>query len=99
MIKNYTEKYYFFVFAYILIYLIKKAPCQRLAKLPVGQCALPGGTSTGPRTEAGHAHLSASKTKHGRYTKIEKAKARTQRGRKLEMSLKNKKTGALNTDV
>jgi hypothetical protein len=88
MIKNYTEKCYFVVFAYILICLVKKAPCQRQAKLPVGRCVLPGGASTGPRTEAGHDSFAASKNKHGRYTKIEKGKGRTQRGSKIRSELK-----------
>ena len=43
-----------------------------------------------PRTEAGLARLAASKTKHGRYTKIEKAKAkaRAQIGREIRKELK-----------
>ena len=68
----------------------KGTPCQRPAKLPVGRCRLHGGASTGPRTEAGLARLAASKTKHGRYTKIEKAKAkaRAQIGREIWKELK-----------
>ena len=49
---------------------------------------LPGGASTGPRTEAGHDSFAASKNKHGRYTKIEKGKGRTQRGSKIRGELK-----------
>ena len=58
-------------------------PCQRPAKLPVGRCRLHGGASTGPRTEEGLKRLAASKTKHGRFTKIEreKARARAEQGR------------------
>ena len=54
----------------------KGTPCQRLAKLPVGRCRIHGGASTGPRTEAGLARVAAANTKHGRFTKIEKAKAK-----------------------
>ena len=68
----------------------KGTPCQRPAKLPVGRCRLHGGASTGPRTEDGLKRLAASKTKHGRYTKIEKAKAnaRAQIGREIWKELK-----------
>ncbi len=62
----------------------KGTPCQRLAKLPVGRCRLYGGASTGPRTETGLARLAASKTKYGRFTKIEKAKAKAQAQRVRE---------------
>ena len=31
----------------------KGTPCQRPAKLPVGQCRLHGGASTGPKTKEG----------------------------------------------
>jgi len=53
----------------------KGTPCQRPAKLPVGRCRLHGGASTGPRTAEGLKRLADSKTKHGRYTKIEREKA------------------------
>ena len=49
-----------------------------------------GAASTGPRTEAGLARVAAANTKHGRYTKIEKAKAkaRAQRVREIWKELK-----------
>ena len=49
-----------------------------------------GAASTGPRTEAGLARVAAANTKHGRYTKIEKAKAkaRAQRGQEIWKELK-----------
>ena len=68
----------------------KGTPCQRPAKLPVGRCRIHGGASTGARTEAGLARIAAANTKHGRYTKIEKAKAkdRAQRVREIWKELK-----------
>ena len=65
-------------------------PCQRPAKLPVGRCRLHGGASTGPRTEEGLKRLADSKTKHERFTKIEreKARARAQQGRIIRRELK-----------
>ena len=68
----------------------KGTPCQRLAKLPVGRCRLHGGASTGPRTEEGLKRLADSKTKHGRFSKIEreKAKVRAEQGRIIRYELK-----------
>ena len=68
----------------------KGTPCQRPAKLPVGRCRLHGGASTGPRTKDGLKRLVASKTKHGRFTKSEraKAKARAEQGRIIRRELK-----------
>ena len=68
----------------------KGTPCQRPAKLPVGRCRIHGDASTGPRTEAGLVRVVAAHTKHGRYTKIKKtkAKARAQRVRKIWKELK-----------
>ena len=68
----------------------KGTPCQRPAKLPVGRCRLHGGASTGPKTKEGLKRLAESKTKHGRYTKIEreKAKARAERGRIIRSELR-----------
>ena len=64
--------------------------CQRPAKLPVGRCRLHGGASTGPRTKEGLKRLAVSKTKHGRFTKSEraKAKARAEQGRIIRRELK-----------
>ena len=39
--------------------------CQRPAYKRNGKCHLHGGASTGPRTEAGLARLTESRTKHG----------------------------------
>ena len=68
----------------------KGTPCQRPAKLPVGRCRLHGGASTGPRTREGLKRLVVSKTKHGRFTKSEraKAKARAEQGRIIRRELK-----------
>ena len=68
----------------------KDTPCQRPAKLPVGRCWLHGGASTGPRTEDGLKRLADSKTKRGRFTKSEraKAKARAEQGRIIRRELK-----------
>ena len=66
----------------------KATPCQRPAKLPVGRCRLHGGASTGPRTEEGLKRLADSKTKHGRFTKSERAKARAEQGRIIRRELK-----------
>ena len=72
----------------------KGTPCQRPAKLPVGRCRLHGGASTGPRTKEGLKRLADSKTKHGRFTKIKraKAKARTEEGRIIRRELKELET-------
>ena len=43
--------------------------CQRPAYKVNGKCHLHGGASTGPRTEAGLARLTESRTKHGKFTK------------------------------
>ena len=68
----------------------KGTPCQRPAKLPIGRCRLHGGASTGPRTEEGLKRLAVSKTKHGCFTKIERAKARAraEQGRIIRSELK-----------
>ena len=68
----------------------KGTPCQRPAKLPVGRSRLHGGASTGPRTEEGLKRLAHSKTKHGRFSKIEreKAKVRAEQGRIIRYELK-----------
>ena len=72
----------------------KGTPCQRPAKLPVGRCRLHGGASTGPRTEEGLKRLADSKTIHGRFTKIKraKAKARAEEGRIIRRELKELET-------
>ena len=72
----------------------KGTPCQRPAKLPVGRCRLHGGASTGPRTKEGLKRLADSKTIHGRFTKLEraKAKARAEQGRIIRRELKELET-------
>ena len=67
----------------------KGTPCQRPARLPVGRCRLHGGRSTGPRTEAGLARLTASKITHGRTTKAKRAEARrrAEQGRQMRAEL------------
>ena len=64
--------------------------CQRPANKKNGRCRLHGGASTGPRTEEGLKRLVGSKTKHGRFTKSEraKAKARAEQGRIIRRELK-----------
>ena len=64
------------------------------AKLPVGRCRFHGGASTGPRTEDDLKRLADSKTKHGRFTKSEraKAKARAGQGRIIRRELKELET-------
>ena len=68
----------------------KDTLCQRPAKLPVSRRRLHGGASTGPRTEDGLKRLAASKTIHGRFTKVERAKAksRAEQGRIIRRELK-----------
>ena len=55
---------------------------------------LHGGASTGPRTKEGLKRLADSKTKHGRFTKIERAKARAraEQGRIIRRELKELET-------
>jgi hypothetical protein len=36
--------------------------------MPNGRCRVHGGTSTGPKTEAGLARIVAARTRHGRYS-------------------------------
>ena len=64
--------------------------CQRPAKFPAGKCRLHGGHSTGARTAEGLARLVASKTIHGRTSKLERAKARhrAEVGRQVMFELK-----------
>ena len=43
------------------------APCAKFAMEDKRRCRLHGGLSTGPKTPAGRAAISAANTKHGRY--------------------------------
>jgi len=63
--------------------------CQRPGTKRNGRCKLHGGNSTGPTTEEGRARLTASKIKHGRFTKAkrEAAKRRAQLGREMRAEL------------
>ena len=64
--------------------------CQRPGTKQNGKCLLHGGRSTGPTTEDGKARLVASKTIHGRTSKLERAKARhrAEVGRQVMFELK-----------
>ena len=64
--------------------------CQRPAYKRNGKCHLHGGASTGPRTEAGLARLTESRTKHGKFTKEKRAdaKRRAKQGRQMRGELK-----------
>lgn len=42
-------------------------PCAKFPMEGKSRCRLHGGLSTGPRTSAGRAAISAANTKHGRY--------------------------------
>ena len=68
----------------------KGTRCQRPARLPVGKCRLHGAASSGPKTAEGLARLAASKTIHGRTSKLEreKAKRRAEVGRQVMFELK-----------
>ena len=72
-------------------------PCQRPGNKINGRCKLHGGRSTGPRTEDGVARLAASKTTHGRTTRVERAKAaqRAEIGRQVMCELKEIEAWAL----
>ena len=63
--------------------------CQRPARLPVGKCLLHGAASSGPKTAEGLARLAASKTIHGRTSKLERAKAKYRAvvGRKVKREI------------
>jgi hypothetical protein len=67
----------------------KGTACQRPARLPVGRCRLHGGSSTGPTTAEGRARLTASKIKHGKFTKEKRAAARrrAEQGRQMRAEL------------
>ena len=64
-------------------------PCQSPAYKHNHRCRLHGGLATGPRTEEGLARLTASKIKHGKFTKErrEAAKRRAQVARELRAEL------------
>ena len=51
--------------------------CQRPANKKNGRCRLHGGASTGPKTNEGRARISDANSRHGRYTKVQLEKQRT----------------------
>ncbi len=69
-------------------------PCQSPAYKHNHRCRLHGGLATGPRTEAGLARLTASKIKHGKFTKKKRAEAkrRAEQGRQMRGELKELET-------
>ena len=68
--------------------------CRRPAYKVNGKCHLHGGASTGPRTEAGLARPTESRTKHGKFTKEKRAdaKRRAEQGRQIRGGLKELET-------
>ena len=69
----------------------KGTPCQNPAMKGKARCRNHGGKSTGARTAAGLAKLSALHWKHGRCTKAAKAEAkrRAQIGREIRAELRD----------
>ena len=65
--------------------------CQRPAKLIAGRCPLHGGASTGPKTVEGLKRIAIARTKHGRFTKIEREKLKQKANirRKINSELKS----------
>ena len=72
--------------------------CQRPGNKINGRCKLHGGRSVGPTTNDGLARLAKSKTIHGRFTKVEreKAKLRAKVGRQISAEVKKIEQWALN---
>jgi hypothetical protein len=99
MIKNYTEKCYFFVFAYILIYLVKRHHVSdKLNYLLVDVCFL----EVPAQDQEQKLVMVASqllKINMVALQKLKKAKVEPNGVAKLEVSLKNKRTGVLNMDI
>jgi hypothetical protein len=71
--------------------------CQRPGTKRNGRCKLHGGRSSGPKTEAGLARLTASKTTHGRTTAVKRAQAKrkAQVGREVRAELREIEKWAL----
>ena len=63
--------------------------CQRPANKKNGRCRLHGGGSTGAKTEAGRARISAANLRHGKFTKDKLGKRRENaaRGREIRNEL------------
>ena len=64
--------------------------CQRPANKKNGRCRLHGGASTGARSEAGLARISAANLRHGKFTKdkLEKRRENAATGRKVRAEIK-----------
>ena len=65
-------------------------PCRRPGNKINGRCKLHGGRSTGPRTKQGFARLITANTKHGKFSKAKREKARqfAEQSRHLRVELK-----------
>ena len=77
------------------------APC---AKYPIAgkrRCRFHGGASTGPKTPAGRAAISAANTKHGRYKnwRERRAKERSYSGEIKRVMREAKKAGLLSLEI
>ncbi|WP_294621216.1 HGGxSTG domain-containing protein [uncultured Roseovarius sp.] len=66
-------------------------PCKKAAMKGRSRCRNHGGSSTGPRTEAGRARIATAQLKHGRLTKEARAEAkrRAQVGREIRAELRD----------
>ena len=64
--------------------------CQRPANKKNGRCRLHGGASTGARSEAGLARISAANLRHGKFTKdkLEKRRENAAKGREIRNELR-----------
>ena len=65
-------------------------PCQCPANKKNGRCRLHGGASTGARSEAGLARISAANLRHGEFTKdkLQKRRANAAKGREIRKELR-----------
>ena len=59
--------------------------CQRPADKKNGRCRLHGGASTGAKTEAGRARISAANLRHGKFTKVRLEERRANAAEGLEI--------------
>jgi hypothetical protein len=64
--------------------------CQSPANKTNGRCRLHGGASTGEKTEAGRARISAANLRHGKFTKdkLEKRRDNAAKGREIRKELR-----------
>ena len=65
-------------------------PCQCPANKKNGRCRLHGRASTGARSEAGLARISAANLRHGEFTKdkLQKRRANAAKGREIRKELR-----------